>query len=307
MNLFGFDDRPVHIAVAGRSDPGRTRADNQDNFLVADLSRDALDGGLLLTRDPQAPPRRCDLTLGPKGALALVADGMGGAAAGAIASEMAVAWIYRALLTGWGVDRNNAPQQFALRLREAVEATNTRIHAEAQANPEYHGMGTTATAAGLLDGFLYLAQVGDSRAYLVRRGGITQLTRDQSFVQTLVEAGTLTEEEAERSVQGNMILQALGAQPAVRVDLTYQELRRGDVVILCSDGLPRAVRKDELAEAATRIDDPDALCAELIDLANQRGGPDNVTVIAARVDGPGLDEPMDGDVVGRNEYVLEEP
>src|SRR5690606_25946804 len=191
VNPFGFDDRPVHIAVAGRSDPGQKRAENQDNFLVADLSRDALDGGLLLTRDPQAPPRRCDLTLGPKGVLALVADGMGGAAAGAIASQMAVAWIYRALLTGWGADRNNAPQQFALRLREAVEETNTRIHAEAQANPEYRGMGTTATAAGLLDGFLYLAQVGDSRAYLVRRGGIAQLTRDQSFVQTLIDAGTL--------------------------------------------------------------------------------------------------------------------
>src|SRR5690606_6744924 len=95
VNLFGFDDRPVHIAVGGRSDAGRKRAENQDNFLVADLSRDALDGGLLLTRDPLATPRRCDLMLGPKGVLALVADGMGGAAAGAIASEMAVAWIDR--------------------------------------------------------------------------------------------------------------------------------------------------------------------------------------------------------------------
>ena len=307
MNPFGFDDRPVYVAVAGRSDPGQKRAENQDNFLVADLSRDALDGGLLLTRDPQAPPRRCDLTLGPKGVLALVADGMGGAAAGAIASQMAVAWIYRALLTGWGADRNNVPQQFALRLREAVEQTNARIHAEAQANPEYRGMGTTATAAGLLDGFVYLAQVGDSRAYLVRRGSITQLTRDQSFVQTLIDAGTLTEEEAERSAQGSMILQALGAKPSVRVDLTYQELRRGDVVLLCSDGLTRTVKRDELADAAARIDDPDALCAELIDLANQRGAPDNVTVVAARVDGPGLDEPMEGDAVGRDEYVLPEP
>lgn len=309
MNAFDFDARPVQITLFGRSDPGQKRQENQDNFLIADLSVPVADGGLLV--HPDTPPATLDgkgrFMIGPKGALLLVADGMGGAAAGRVASGLAAEWIYRQLLAGWGADRRNTPDQFAFRLREAVERANQVIHDESLGNPEYRGMGTTATVAGILDGFLYVAQVGDSRAYLVRAGVATQLTRDQSYVQELVDAGQITEEEAEHSVHGNMILQALGTEPQVRVDLTYQEIRRGDYLVICSDGLSRLVRPEEIADSVRRLVDPGAMCDELIATANVRGGPDNITVLAARLDGPGLEEPGEADTVGRRVYDIAAP
>lgn len=304
MSPFGYADRPIHIAAFGRTDMGRRRSENQDNFLIADLSVPIGSGGFLLDTDDDAAREVGHFLLGPRGALALVADGMGGAAAGAIASKLAVGWIYRTLTTRWAEDRNHSPQQFATRLHGAVDEANARIHDEAMATPEYAGMGTTATVAGIYDGFLYVAQVGDSRAYLVRRGAAEQVTRDQSIVQELIDSGAMTEDEAENSVHGNLILQALGTAPAVQVELTYQEMRRGDTVLLCSDGLSRMVRKHEIAEAAARFADPAALCDHLIDLANARGGPDNITVVAIRVDGDGLQEPAEGDVVCRRVYDL---
>src|SRR5207245_4674508 len=106
--------------------------------------------------------------------------------------------------------------------------------------PEVRGMGTTATAVGALGDHLFLSQVGDSRAYLIRNGAAVQLTRDQSLMQRLVEAGELTEEEAARSERRNIILQALGPDPSVKVDLTYQDVRKGDILVLCSDEIGRA-------------------------------------------------------------------
>ena len=167
-------------------------------------------------------------------------------------------------------------------------------------------MGTTATVAGILESFLYIAHVGDSRAYLVRRGRAVQLTRDQSLVQELVDAGTMTEEEAAHSSHGSVLLQALGTGPQVRVDLTYQEIRRGDVIVLCSDGLFRMVKSSEIAGAVLRTQDPATLCDDLVALANQRGGPDNITVIVVHCEGAGLQEPRDIDPIGRTVYLLSE-
>jgi PPM family protein phosphatase len=292
MSLFGFDQPPIRLAVFGQTDTGRRRSENQDAFLIADLEGGDGNGFRL---DPETEflcsLGTAELALGRKGALAVVADGMGGAAAGALASQLAIQSIHDELLANWAVDRLDTPQQFASRLREAVEAANARIHDLARQNAGYRGMGTTVTAVGLLESYSYVAQVGDSRAYLVRHGEARQLTRDQSLVQQLVDAGELTEEEAEHSKQANLILQALGTEPAVRVELSYQEIRRGDLLIVCSDGLSRVVRKAELAEAAQRMPDPACLCYELIELANARGGPDNVTVLALRADGDGLAEP----------------
>jgi protein phosphatase len=163
------------------------------------------------------------------------------------------------------------------------------------------GMGSTATVAGLLDGFLYLAQVGDSRGYLVRSGVATQLTRDQSLVQQMLDTGAITAEAAEQSAHGNVILQALGVEPRVNVDLTYLEMRQGDFLLLCSDGLHRLVRPEEIAAAAGRLADPGAVCEELVELANERGGPDNITAVAALLGGSGLQEPRPTDTV---EYTL---
>ncbi|CAN5668486.1 hypothetical protein BH23GEM7_BH23GEM7_11800 [soil metagenome] len=306
MNPFEREDRPIHLTVSVHSDPGRRRVENQDSYLVADLSRSAAEEGVLLSRAISTSERTQSgsFIVGPKGALLLVADGMGGTKGGAIASRIAALTIHEEMVTRWCGDRNHSPRQFAARLLEAVEQSNARILEEALRNPQYQGMGTTATVVGVLDGFLYLGQVGDSRAYLVRRGKAIQITRDQSLVQALVDSEVLTEEEAERSEQRNLVLQALGAQPEVKIDLTYQELRRGDVVLICSDGLSGLVPRDELAHTVAQSPDLTAVGGELIGLANERGGPDNITVLLAQVDGVGLDEPRDQDAVGRQVYTI---
>ncbi len=303
--MFEIEASPIQVSVFGRTDPGQVRSDNQDSFLIAELDADGTNSGVLVHPETNGPAQAGSFMLGPKGALLLVADGMGGAAAGGLASKLAVVEIYQEMISRWGADRNQTPRQFALRLREAVEQANARIHQEAKANPDFRGMGTTATLGGILDGFLYLAQVGDSRAYLVRNGEARQLTRDQSLVQELIEAGTLTEEEAERSDRRNLILQALGSAPEVKVDLTYQELRRGDTVLLCSDGLCGQVRRQEIARAVNEVPDVAALCEHLIQLANSRGGPDNITVVVARFNGAGLESPREGDPVGRQVFTLD--
>jgi protein phosphatase len=165
-------------------------------------------------------------------------------------------------------------------------------------------MGTTVTAAGVYGSDLYLAQIGDSRAYLVRESEAIQLTKDQSLMQRLVDAGELTEDEAEQSERRNIILQALGPDPKVKVDLTHQSLRSGDTLIVCSDGLSGLVRREEFAELAQEHADLPALCSALIDLANGRGGPDNITVVTARFEGEGLAEAHETDGVGYSTYQL---
>lgn len=309
MSFPDLSTRPVKVAVWGRTDPGQERSENQDSFLVLELSGEGGEEGFLLRPHGGAPGAATgrEFTLGPRGALLLVADGMGGAAGGALASRTAVERIRHVLRQDWARERQRTPQSFGTHLVAALEDANRTLHGMANERADLHGMGTTATAAGLLDDFLYIAQVGDSRGYLIRDGQTTQLTRDQSVVQELVEAGAMTEAEAERSNQRNVILQALGTSPTVEVDLTYQQLRRGDLILLCSDGLSGVVHSRELADAARRFPDPPALCEALVELANTRGAPDNVTVIVARLEGEGLAEPRDTDAVGRTVFHLDEP
>lgn len=249
-------------------------------------------------------PEVRDHEVGRKGSLLVVADGMGGAAAGEVASEMATEVLFEHLLATWLNDDENTPQQFAFRLREAVEEANRKIHGHARDNPELKGMGTTITAAGVLNDHIYVTQVGDSRAYLIREGRATQITKDQSLMQRLVDAGELTEEEAERSERKNIILQALGPDERVRVDLTHQAICRGDTVLLCSDGLSGLVTKEEIAETVSQDKDLVKISAELIALANERGGPDNITVIVARFSGNGLPGPGEAEEVGHEVYPL---
>jgi PPM family protein phosphatase len=289
----------THIRVGGRSDQGRTRSENQDDFIVADLALAAADGVLLKTDGHGGTEQR---ELGPRGLLLVVADGMGGASAGGLASRLATMWIHQEIIDGWSAERSTAPDRFIGVLGAAVERANERIFKQASADRELEGMGSTATVAGILDGYAYLAQVGDSRGYLVRSGTCTQLTRDQSMVQALVDAGTMTEEEAERSDRRNVILQALGTRAHVDVDLTFQALRRGEVLVLCSDGLTRVVRADEIAAHVGDVPDPQLACDALVALANERGAPDNVTVVVAHVDGDGLQPPVADDHVGRRVY-----
>ena len=286
----------VHISVFGKTDVGKTRDHNEDTFLVADLTR----------KVASLQPDVREHDVGARGTLFMVADGMGGAAAGEVDSRMAADVVFSHMSGVWADDGEVSAQRFAYRMKEAVELANNRIHQHAKDHPEVRGMGTTATVAGVFGADLYLAQVGDSRAYLIRSGGITQITKDQSLMQRLVEAGELTEEEAEQSERRNIILQALGPDPRVKVDLTYQSLRRGDLLVLCSDGLSGQVKKEEIAQYAGECPELVDLCSRLITLANERGGPDNITAIAARFGGDGLAPPDGAAGVGHQVYPLRE-
>jgi protein phosphatase len=275
----------IVVNVFGKTDVGRTREHNEDSFVVADLS----------TGNATLQPEVRIHNAGPRGSLFMVADGMGGAAAGEIASAMATEEVLAQMQRLWveGVDRS--PAAFARALKQAAKAANTRINSYAAAHPEHRGMGTTATIAGLLLDTVYVAQIGDSRAYLVRDGIGVQITKDQSLMQKLVEAGELTEEEAEHSERRNIILQALGPEASIKVDLTHQPLRRGDTLVLCSDGLSTQINRDKIAEIVSADKDLMKTCRSLIDAANAAGGPDNITVIVARFEGEGLPEPDEDD------------
>jgi serine/threonine protein phosphatase PrpC len=284
----------VRVSVFGKTDLGRTRDHNEDTFLVADLS----------AGNASLQPAVRSHQVGTRGSLFMVADGMGGAAAGELASAMAADLIYRHMSTAWAGDPTATAERFAYRLREAVERANERIYSYAREHPEVRGMGTTVTAVGVFGSDLYLTQIGDSRAYLVRGREAIQLTKDQSLMQRLVEAGELTETEAEQSERRNIILQALGPDPRVKVDLTQQSIRRGDTLIVCSDGLSGLVRREEFAQLARDHTDLPALCSALIDLANARGGPDNITVVTAHFEGDGLPEADGADGVGYRSYEI---
>lgn len=277
---YGVTDPAIHLEISARTDLGRTRDHNEDTFLVADLTRGTTD----FLENGRA-------TVGPRGSLFLVADGMGGAAAGEVASAMAADTIFEHLRSAWTPDAAAGGEDFPMRMRDAVEAANDRIHKFAIEHPESRGMGTTATVAGMFGSRLYLAQVGDSRAYLIRGGQATQLTKDQSLIQRLVDAGEMTEEQAAQSERRNIILQALGPDARIRVDFTYQEIAQGDVLILCSDGLSGQLQRSELGPLVEELKDVNAVCTRLIELANARGGPDNITAVVVRFDGPGLPHP----------------
>ena len=280
--------------VYGRSDVGRAREHNEDAFAVADLTT----GSVTLT--PEVRTYR----VGDRGLLFMVADGMGGAAAGELARAMAVDVVLDELKARWGSAPRQDGETFATGLRASTETANMRIHRFAADHPEHRGMGTTATIAGLLGDTLYLVQVGDSRAYLVRGGVAQQITKDQSLMQKLIEAGEITVEEAEQSERRNIILQALGPEAVIRTDLTHQRIRRGDTLVLCSDGLSGQMRIDDIARAIAEEKSLDRAVGRLIDLANANGGPDNITVVAARFDGDGLAPPSDADAIGHAVYPL---
>src|SRR6185312_12199681 len=280
----GVPPNGVVINVFGRTDVGRTREHNEDAFIVADLT----------TNNATLEPDVRRHTPGPKGSLFMVADGMGGAAAGEIASAMAVEIVLAELRAIWiGRPEARGSEGFARALKQATRAANDQINAYASRHQEYRGMGTTATIAGFL---------GDTRAYIVRDGVARQITKDQSLMQKLIEAGELTEEEAEHSERRNIILQALGPEPSIKVDLTHQTVRRGDMLVLCSDGLSGQVTKDDIASVVSREPDLTNACRELIDRANANGGPDNITVIIARFDGDGLQGPASEDEVGHRVF-----
>jgi protein phosphatase len=288
-------DPHVVVRLYGATDVGHTREHNEDTFLVADL-----EAGSVVSFEHGS--ETC--IEGMHGLLFMVADGMGGAAAGEIASAMAAQVVYDELRTHWRSVAEPTPEGFATALRDATETANARINTFARQHPEHRGMGTTATAVGLLGDSVYIAQVGDSRAYLMRDDKLILLTRDQSLMQRLVDAGEISEEQAEQSDRRNIILQALGPEPSVKIDLTHQQIRLGDTLIVCSDGLSGVAKARDIEDAARAQSDPAVLAHSLIARANELGGPDNITVVVARFEGAGLRAPNGGETVGRTVYPL---
>jgi PPM family protein phosphatase len=268
----------IRVKLFARTDVGQIREHNEDNFLVADLTRKVR--GLLEANRTAS--------VGPHGSLFAVCDGMGGAAAGEIASQLAVDIVYERMVEGLDENHPLSRDELARRLVRAIEAAGLRIFQEAKLDRSRRGMGTTVTGAALVDDYLFFAQVGDSRGYILREGQLVQLTRDQSLVNQLIEAGQLTEEEAETFEHNNIILQALGTADTVQVDLTYCELRRGDILLLCSDGLSGMVRFEDIREVLRTSTEPIEACKLLTERANQAGGHDNITVIVVLFDGEGL-------------------
>ena len=275
----------ITIEVFGKTDVGLIREHNEDNFLIADVT------GGLRTAEPRDP---FSFKLGEKGAALLVCDGMGGAAAGEVASQMAVDSIYDALAA-------SEPQQrdgFARLLRRAVQHANERIFIQSRDNQSERGMGTTCTVASLVDETLVVAQIGDSRCYVLRDGKLAQVTKDQSLAWQLIEAGAMTAEEAKAFEHANIILQALGVQERVEVVLSQVQLRRGDIALLCSDGLHGPVADEELLGILIAEPNLQKAGEALIQKALDRDGPDNITVVLARFDGEGLQPPAPEDTIG---------
>jgi protein phosphatase len=268
----------VRLRLAGLTDVGITRDHNEDAFAFLDLtsgqSHDEVTDGTI--------------DVGTHGVVLVVADGMGGAAAGEIASAMAVEAVLDTFRAQWMQGAIPGTQTFVETIRDAADTANHRIFAYAGAHPEHAGMGTTATIAGLLGQSLYLAQVGDSRAYIVRDGVARQITKDQSLMQQLIEAGEMTPDQAEVSERRNIILQALGPDSTVRPDFTQQPVARGDTLVMCSDGLSTHLRAADIARIVSASRDPDDACEQLIAAANAEGGHDNITVVVAQFHGDGL-------------------
>jgi protein phosphatase len=278
-------DTRHRIIVYAQTDVGMVRAGNEDTFLVLNL--ETSDTWTPATVEGDPPDQLATFVQGSAGTILAVSDGMGGALAGEVASRMAVEGVREHMLYFQTSD-TFAVFPFHERLRLAVEQANTHINNESMGNADYAGMGATFTAAGVHDGVLTLAQIGDSRCYLIRNGRIALVTHDQSLVWQLVEAGHITEEEAETHQYKNVILQALGAQPRVNVVVDRIPINDGDVVLLCSDGLSGRVKADEMLDIVTKAPELKDACEQLIQLANDRGGEDNITVVLARFEGDGL-------------------
>jgi protein phosphatase len=278
----------MNVELHAKSDVGRVRRGNEDNFLVLELSKQQTWTG---TDGAAAPTSLASFELGDKGLVLVVSDGMGGALAGDVASRMAVDSV-RDMIMG-GDSKNGCSQETPLVdcLRNATVYANLAIHHKSQEDSRCAGMGATFTGAAIHGDFLDLVQVGDSRGYIIRRDQIRLATKDQSLVQQLVDVGQISEAEAETHMFRNVILQALGAQGDVTPVTGRIKLRRGDTLLLCSDGLSGKLRSEDIQNIVSSNDDLAKACDELIAEANNRGGEDNITVILARFSGDELAEP----------------
>ena len=266
----------LRLVWFGRTVTGLVRTNNEDTLWAAPLDVEgAKAGDSDGDRDVRYP-----------GLLFAVADGMGGALAGEVASGLAVSTVGSEMSrrTAGAAGQTPPTESLPPLLIASVETANTQILGEGESNAQRRGMGTTLTAVWVPVNTAEIAQVGDSRAYLFRGGHLQQLTKDQSLVGKLLEDRIITEEEAERLPHKNIILQALGSEEPLDVVHQSRPLKPGDVLLLCTDGLTGVVNNRDLEEEFRRGGTPQALCERLIALAEKKGGPDNITVVIVRAE-----------------------
>ncbi|MEX2531972.1 MAG: protein phosphatase 2C domain-containing protein [Gemmatimonadota bacterium] len=275
------------LVIGGATHVGRVRAENQDTFLAAVVPAPS-EGA-----DTPGSPRElagdesvsATVELTDWGVLLIVADGMGGPAGGGVASRLAVASIVAEVMSRSRSLDPSDDRAVERVLTEAVGVAHAVIGQRAGTASSLAAMGTTATVAWVLPGRVRIAQVGDSRAYLVRGGRSEQLTRDQTLVQQWVDEGRMTPAEAEVSPQRNVLVGALAPGPMPEVEIVRRSLQVGDALVLCSDGLTEVVKGPELPSQLEAAASPIEAAQVLVELANERGGPDNVTVLVGRVGG----------------------
>jgi protein phosphatase len=270
----------ISLDVAGLTDRGKVRSENQDHFLVARAGR------FSRTLASSLPPGAIPETTEVSAYFMIVADGMGGAAGGETASRTAISTLVHMILDtpDWllRVDEMTA-REILKRAAIRYKALDAAIAERAKAEPTLKGMGTTMTVAYSLDLDLFLAHVGDSRAYLLRGGDIRQLTRDHTQVQILVDAGVLTREEAATHRLRNVLTSVLGGgKPLQDVELHRVKAAPGDVLLLCTDGLHAETSDEEIAAVLGGAPSSIEACRSLVDLSMLHGASDNVTVVVAR-------------------------
>lgn len=314
--------RPAGILVTacGGSHRGKVRPNNQDAFLIGDLDRgevmaasdgpdsgsastfaegfdDSLDGAMDSDdvqgrggADGRGEGRRdaaIEMACIERGPLVIVCDGMGGAAGGEVASQLATETIWSEMR---GSQATRDREVYGRLLRRAVRMANARVWHLSHERSELRGMGTTVSALGIAGDVLVIAQVGDSRVYIQRQGELTQVTRDQSVVSALVREGRIEPEKARNAPHANVVLQALGVRDDVEVAISVVDLRRGDRVLVSSDGLHGLIDRRALSGVLSLRDHPAGATELLIDAANAAGGPDNITVVVVDFAGETLED-----------------
>lgn len=237
------------MKISSATSTGKIRALNEDSFFVSDTS----DGTVL----------------------AVVADGMGGHNAGEVASAEMVNMLKNSVFSA-GTDTK-------IVLLDAIECANNAIYKMSVRSPQLHGMGTTVTACVITDGKVTAAQVGDSRLYLIRDGEITQITKDHSLVEMLIESGSITKEDAKHHPQKNVITRAIGTDSTVQADIYEFNATPGDTVLLCSDGLVNMVEDEKILSLITETEDFETLAGNLVNEAENAGGVDNITAVLIRL------------------------
>ena len=235
----------------GLTDPGCARAQNQDAFQIEQLDKNTL--------------------------LCVVCDGMGGAKSGNVASSLAVDVFTQEIKRTWTPDMDQ--ERLDQMLHSAVKLTNFTVHDQAQQFEEFTGMGTTLVAVLLRGKQVSVVNVGDSRAYLINSDGVTQLTEDHSLVQMMVNKGELTKEQARSYPGKNLITRAIGTEAVVEPDIFHRKAERGDCLLLCTDGLSNIIDEQEMLYEVVHGEEKQQCCQRLLDIATNRGAPDNVTSV----------------------------